>query len=334
MGTQAFRDFTQFRKNVLKGYTAKFDVSLLEIYRPNYAWKAGETLTKQVFVRNVGELPAFVRLRWEEHLTIQELEFDYFTETIEEEDGAKTIVKPRFTVNPDDGAFIVCREEQISPKRQEETEEDFRARVLEKMQTLYGDVNPKCFEGHDVRLATDVVTDIKGWYLVSEMGDPYGQYGRFLPIDKHVKKDGTTQTYTVISNDPIKSDDTRTRESVDMDYNEPFVVTYEEWKIAGFPYYIKDGELNKDEGEPFWVIADGWAYWMGALQPNAQTEDLLSSITQRHSVGGKLTYKLEYYMEAVSLKQYANVWGTIDEDDKKEYIPAEIQELFVKLSKQ
>lgn len=291
-GTYAFRDSSQFRQNELRGGSANFSVSLDEYFVPREDWKKGEVVDKPIYVHNLGDIPAYARLRWEEALTTQEVAY-----TTTEAESKK------FAVDPSTGKFYVWHGDDADKNAGPDAVAAALEKIYPAIPAITGALTTTpariTFNEHGFEWRTDFLTGIEGWYVRDKAGAVNGQWGRYMATGKKA-----------VASPAAVSD---AREYVEWKYAAN-VKTWDEWVAAGMP------------SGAFWIIGkdNNYAYWAQALKPKSNTEFFLSQMELLQQPEGDFNYDLKFFLDAVSGAEFDAEWCVAGEWER---VPDEIRDM-------
>jgi hypothetical protein len=170
---------------------------------------------------------------------------------------------------------------------------------------------------HNVKLLTDALTGIKGYYIQTQAGDINGQYGKHVITGAGTGGSaiplipGTARASVSASN--AHSDDSNA-ECAYPAHNlaNPAggdtapIHGYVRWNLSTYvkPLSSWDGQTN------VWVYNDTdpddfYVYWIGAIRPGDTTANSLESLELITQPSGAFYYAVHVDLEAVSLDQFS-----------------------------
>jgi hypothetical protein len=286
-GTYAWTDRNQHqhKTNELEGVRKVYDVTLIEDFRPEDNWKTGETVVKEVRVKNTADTSkldggaVYVRLTFKEYMEIASQSSYVYTQD-------------RYAVGTD-GKFIYSAVE---------SDEAWLA--------------AQGYAGHEYSLLTNALTDETGYYIKTDEGDINGQYGKCVITGATALGGATPVIAGTQRVDPTLLEGSGTHNG---DHNGE--CGYPAYNLAdpdsGITHPIHEYALwNHDENyvvplsrfngqRNVWVYNDVntddcYVYWIGALAPGETTQNAMDSVELLREPSGEFYYAIHVDMEAVS----------------------------------
>ena len=312
---------TEHKSNFVRT-DADYQARLVEYFDQNPEWEVGQEIIKKISASNLGNTYQFektgvkwgdiyVRIQLKEHLDLTPIVHTYYPEGTDN--------NTRFMVDKD-GFFVrfsatdTATEPNMNSIRNNNLVWEKVITDAAKREAYVAGLQP----GDFVKIQSYYDTQ-PYWYLMTKEGDPNGQYGAFVVIDRFADEASrelictcpraTDVDYT--NYDPAK------HPNEECDYNlhvwkagDPETCAlathdYVDWKLGDSVILLTDWE-----GKPVdkWILdtTTGWAYWGNALKPGQTTELLLESITPIVQPDGEVFYVIHVDMEAADYKDMLN----------------------------
>lgn len=322
-GSLAWRDVSQHKTNKFKTRTVTQSMVLVENFNEVSNWSNGQTVRKEVRVRNGQNTDntdvniyedGFVRLQLREFLG--------------KGTPKENVTKERYLIDLSGNYVKGERKDEAFAAAQVIWEEVPKSNIVQ------------------VKTHTDAENNAPAngfWYVKTDENAPNGVYGKFIQqsieeVDKFtsivdgkvVSENDVDASLKIHNENPNKEANssiednqffsTRTAQSkskfdeyVKLDLNDDKVIKKDDWKADG-----------KKPGA-YWILDEdnGWAYWgqslfhgkNGSVLNHTMTENFLNSVKLEYSGGEKILYRLHVNMDAVS-KEDIKLWADADEDIK------------------
>lgn len=321
-GTFAYTMFGH-KSNKLKNNT-KFQARLIENFEPVTDWSAGETITKEISVKNMGgadpDFPGqswgniYVRVQLKEYMNITTYKYTYLCD--------ENDMPVRFMVDIE-GSFVKFK---VDPSLSIDEQATRIVSDENNWQKVVG--NPKENEfiqrltAGDFIKAQSIDDDQEYYYVKTNEEAPNGIYGKhlLLSVNQDVlerKSLGTVQERAK----PYSGWDDGSNDECNYDVHiweygssdcEMAFHEYISWDITNDFVYLDEWD-QKATGR--WILdtESGWAYWGQALAPGERTDNLLNSITLETQPEGEFYYVIHADMSAVSLDELFKIWADAPE---------------------
>ena len=322
-GTFAWQQW-EHKSNVLQS-NAEYQARLVENFEEK-EWAEEIPIAKEISVANLGDTEQFkkdgakwgdiyVRLQLKEHLDITPIEYVYYTETVDSKQQ-----NVRFMVDKE-GLFVrVAAPTATPPTRTELLAYDWSKVIADTTERA---VFLKDIESRDwtrVSGLFDVNATTKAdeyyWYLPTVKGDPNGQYGAAVVIDRVTLSSAvenvcgcpraTDVDYTNYEpgKHPNEECDYKVHMWEDADPASCALDThkYVSWQLSAFVITKADWVSAGKKPVDKWILDTdtGWAYWGNAITANDSTELLLETITPLIQPDGEVFYVIHVDMEAAN----------------------------------
>ncbi|MCL2352259.1 MAG: Ig-like domain-containing protein [Firmicutes bacterium] len=275
--TWAYSDFTQHKSNELEGTGLKYDASLVENFAEVTDWKITDgQVQKEVRAANNGiAAEGFGDV----YVRLQ------FKEYMEIGILTYTYSQDRYMIDTD-GNFIVFA-------------------TKDEAEAAYPD--------HEYANATDFVSGASGWFVLTQAGDPNGQYGKFMITSITPSNEmtplipGTSRESGEASANHEAGDNQECAYPVHSWITPLSTADYVEWQLG--PNIIP---LSQWDGNPVaaWILDDssdsGYAYWGQPLGTSTETTNILDSVSLLKQPDGSFYYAIHTDMESVSFDQLSD----------------------------
>ena len=352
-GTFAFRGVG--RKANTMGGKAKYQAHLVENFPTDQEWKEGGEITKEVSVKNMGNTPQFqgknwgdiyVRVQLWEYLDITKVNYLYFAgegETplplVEGNDP-----EPTPLMIGKDGEFVRLTEKQFATFASASTPNA----LVTKLKAAYAWANvlddTSKRDAFLLELATDMLANTREWvkisglfdvkadgtdefyyYLPTQAGDPNGQYGAYLSVERNnatadVLAGDHRVDYALGNHEDYVDDnyelhlwdnecECASHGYLDFKQNASVWITLAAWELLS----------DADKSTTYkWILdpTTGWATWSQALpawdgvagSTNNETKKLIEAILPKVDLEDEIYYDLYVHMEACSLSEMTLDW--------------------------
>jgi len=334
VGTLAWLDYSQHRTNEFENRQPKYDVTLIENFRPRDRWRTSDReVTKEISVKNTGN-PADNRFE-EIYVRIQLKEYMDFTPMIHEQ------TPDRYMINTA-GAFIMLTDAQVPGALATDTIGTHRTLVTSE----WG-------PNRTVTKLREAITGQTGWFIMTREGDLHGQYGKFLTTryemgaKEFIIGDASMENARLDARKHNAHDDIPNAEcsypvhpwhgtnladvraqpgNLPTIDGEVFDASdYIRWHLGNDVVLLSDWD---GEPGPFWIIDDrdggsNWVYWGQALQPGEETSKFMESVELIRQPNGDFYYAIHVELQAVSIDELAG------DNPRWTDAPAEILETIV-----
>ena len=317
-GTFAYTLF-EHKSNPLRN-SPDFLGRLVEDFDPDPDWEIGHKIKKEISIKNMGgtdQFPGanwgdiFVRVKLKEHMDVTPINYVYYPESDPD-------FNTRFMVdkNGDFVRFDAATYGSAAPDMTGILASAAWNGVITdtaKLAAFKAALTPANF----IKLQGYYDTE-EYWYVVTKEGDPNGQYGAFVVMDKvadvanrfsitgSTRATGVDYSQGIVTTDPTDHENEECLypvhlwDMVDhalcgMDSHQ-----YASWELGSSIILADDWDglpVNK------WILdpVTSWATWGNALQPGESTDLLLESITPLLFPDGEMLYVIHADMQATDL---------------------------------
>jgi len=337
--TYAFVLPSQHKSNEFSGTGVRHEATLNERFTERENWLEGEIVSKEIDVTNTGNDPAnygsvYVKVQLREFMETSTMVYTYW-----KADGKSSVARNSMndaalfmttsTTEGDSSAVFVHVAAETEATM---TAAEARAALTVKYPELVA-------QGVNFRTRTldpvytkDDVSGVSGWYVVTQAGDPNGQYGRYMvaKIEGTDKKivgtpgiaRAAVPNYGVHGTNGECSYDVH-KWSLNNTYTAPTKNYREFINWNWYPNNII--LLSTWDGKPVdkWIVDDtatgnGWVYWGRELLVGETTKRLLDSVTLTKHPGGNFYYTIHSEMDSVS-KEGLDSWTNVPTKIKEAY---------------
>ena len=335
-GTYAYTAFDH-RSNPFRN-DPNYQGRLIDDYEEK-EWEVDKEIKKEISVKNMGgteQFPGknwgdiFVRLKLKEHMDITPIEYVYHPAT-------NPVNKVRFMTDKD-GNFV-----RFTAGTGTSTVPTTAQLTTIRNSTVWNNViaDPADRAAFTSALTAANFTRLRGyydnqdyWYVITKEGDPNGQYGSFVVVDKTLD---VTRMQSITGSDRATGINYGTgmhiQDPSDHDNEECLYPThywdedqpevcdlnshyYAEWELGPSIVMVDDWDgLAVDA----WILnpITGWATWGNALKPGEQTDLLLKSVTPIRMPDGDMLYVIHVDMQCTDRMDMLrpDFWKDHDGDD-------------------
>ncbi len=338
-GTFAWFSTTDQVKNVFD--MDDFDVSITEAFDPETPMNPGSTITKQVGVTNYGDVPVYVRVKFEEKLVLKNWAFKENTNNRLLVYGVKTP-----TEAGDAETFLKNKDNFVTQDGSKYPYPDFHKAVVAVYDQNVIDTIEAVDSGWDIFTGANLegVTVYRKDATADGDKNKVYQYFAYDDTDKQIVEikaktgEGGTTTYTAkyayhVLKEPDKTYEATHKEKADEEWDNGIHYNDTDNSDTAGTEYITLNFANKGENEENeydvtnWILDgeanpnEGWYYYKHILDPGASTENLLESVTFAKEMPNDYigaTYTITPVMEAVQANKDA-VDATWDRVKDKTY---------------
>ena len=317
-GTYAYTLF-EHKSNPLRN-SPDFLGRLVEDFDPDPDWDIGHKIKKEVSVRNMGgtdQFPGanwgdiFVRVKLKEHMDVTPINYVYYPETDPDFNTRFMVDKNGDFVRFDTAAYGSAAPDMASILASAAWDDVITDAA--KLAAFKAALTPANF----IKLQGYYDTE-EYWYVVTKEGDPNGQYGAFVVMDKvadvgnrfsitgSTRATGVDYSQGIVTTDPSEHEneeclypahlwDLADHALCGLDSH-----TYASWELGSSIVLADDWDgvpVNK------WILdpVTGWATWGNALKPGESTDLLLESITPLLFPDGEMLYVIHADLQATDL---------------------------------
>ena len=281
-------------------------------------WEVDEEIKKEISVKNMGgteQFPGrnwgdiFVRVKLKEHMDITPIDYVYYPEDDQ-------VNKVRFMTDKEgnfvrfaaSGTNYFLNSTQLTNIRASDVWESViaDAAVRAAFVSALGPANFIRLRGY--------YDNQDYWYVVTKAGDPNGQYGSFVVVDKILD---VTRMQSITGSDRAAGIDYGTGLHIQdpsehdneeclypmhyWDETDPAMCElkshdYAEWELGPSMIMVDDWDGQAVDA---WILnpVTGWATWGNALKPGESTDLLLKSVTPIRFPDGQMLYVIHADMQ-------------------------------------
>ena len=327
-GTFAYTAF-EHKSNPMRN-EPNYQGRLVEDFDPDPDWVVDQDIKKEVSIKNMGgtaQFPGsnwgdiFVRVKLKEHMDLTPINYIYYPES-------DTAFNTRFMVDKNGDFVRFAAGASTAPNMTEILASTVWAGVISDTAKLAA-FKAALTAGDFIKLQGYYDTQ-EYWYLVTKEGDPNGQYGAFVVMDKvadasgRVSVTGSTRAAGVdyskgaVNSDPSVHENDECLYPVHYwDNADPALCAldthnYVQWNLSSSIVLAADWDGNPVNK---WILdpVTGWATWGNALKAGESTDLLLESIRPILYPDGEMLYVIHADMQATDLTEMINGdWGGDD----------------------
>jgi len=283
-------------------------------------WEINRKIKKEISVKNMGgtaQFPGknwgdiFARVKLKEHMDITPVDYVYYPDS--------SMTKTRFMTDKQ-GRFVkFAATGTIDSQLASIKSNSIWNQVIADNQLRTAFLNGLTAASF-IRLRGYYDTQ-EYWYVITKAGDPNGQYGSFVVIDRALD---VTKMQSITGSDRATGIDYGAGHNNGeceypvhfWDEDEPETCTlnshgYVSWQLGDSVVMLDDWDgalVDK------WILdpVSGWATWGNALKPGQSTGLLLKSITPIKMPDGEMYYIIHADLECTSLNNMGGDWSIKD----------------------